>query len=218
MNIEADPNDANRVMAVGQFPSSNIIALVTADATAGSPSFARRDTGQNHEGISPKHFSPKLVCGQSHRWMIGFQISAMNIDYIYTSDDDGISWQIRAALNPGSATAGFAQAMRTGMNIWFTGSMSADGARAYISRDNGLTWEAQTVPNTRTVGVAWNPTLDILFIPTVAGSGGDRIQYMLNPSVIGGVWLTDPVTGLETAMGYTHDCLMSLTGMQVMVR
>lgn len=223
LNLDADPNDPNRLMAAGQFPASSIRVLVTVDATAITPSFSHINTGLGHEGIAAKHISPKLICGQNHRWMIGFQVGGVATDRIYTSDNDGLAWTKRLELSPGGSTFGWAQALRAGMNIWFVGSMAADGLRAYLSKDNGTTWDAQTAPDSKVVGVGWNSALDILFI-TTKGSGTARIQYMLLPTrevqFLGlvGTWLIDPVSGLETAMGYTEASIMNVESMQVRAR
>ncbi len=220
-DIAVDPNDSNRVMAVGHYPATNITTLFSNDATDGLASnWTRAASGLTFEGIAPRYCTPFIMAGDAERWIMGLQPSGVNRLRIYTNDQNGVpaAWTLRYDVTTSVATYGFAERFRAG-NILYVLGTQIDAVNSYPqlrSLNNGQTWE--TIASHSAVGAGvWDSLTDMLIVGRRATPAVDRFPYAQPPEP-GATWYLGIDDGLEAAMGYTLDCLVSTQGMAILRR
>lgn len=203
-DIVVDPNDPNRVMAVGGMFSS-VITLVSTNATAGlSSDWSRQVTGFVFEGQQSRYPTPFVLAGDSERWIIGFMPSGANRMRIYTNDNNGVpaDWTLRHDVVTSGATFGFADRLRAGNILYAIGGHINDleGSGGILrSVDNGQSWQTVATPGAVNAGI-WDGQTDIFIAARNVTTS--RLPYYQppTPDAIGWPGVDD---GLDTAMGYT---------------
>ena len=203
-DIVVDPNDPNRVMAVGWFLASNVITLVSTDATLGAASnWDRQDTGFNYEGIAARYRTPFVMAGDAERWLIGFQPAGVNRLRIYTNDENGVpaAWTLRYDAETGGATFGFGDRLRAGNILYAIGTQINVAEGILRSIDNGQTWQIVDVAPPNAIGAGiWDAQTDMLIIGRRATT--NRLPYY-QPPTPGAISYLGIDAGLNDAMGYT---------------
>ncbi len=216
-NIAIDPNNADRVMVIGSTLGATVVVAVSNDATLGAGASWSRivpATLPGMEGAFPRQLNPKLMAGNSGRWICAHQTAAINDLAIYTSDNDGSTWTRRDLVTPAASTFGYAHLIRAGNYLLATGTMiNTTAVECLRSDDNGQTWQRLArVDDMR--AYAWDSRGDVLIgaIDTFPATG--RIQHMQPPKT-GQAWHTGLDVGLDAAMGYTNPCNIVPTGLAI---
>ncbi len=216
-DIAVDPNNSNRIMAIGNYPATNIATLLSTDATLGASSnWTRVLSGLTFDGIAPRYPTPWIMAGDSERWIIGLQPAGANRIRILTNDQNGVpaAWTLRYDVVTAAPTLGFGDRVRAGNILFAIGTQLNDAEGILRSVDNGTTWQIVNAATDTGSGV-WDAQVDMLV--TGRRSFTDTFIHYQPPEE-GAAARLGLDTGLEAAMGYTLQAQASTQGLAILRR
>ena len=193
--IRVDPNNANRIMAVGGLETDTMRSAYSSDAGAtwdfesGSMSF--------RDGTAADGVFINLEAGGAGRWIIGLSQSDGLAKFIFVSDNFGETWIQKYTVVTTAVTLGWVDSVRTSIgNMYLAGngggaSNGVDG-RVVVSTNNGDTWAPFTGDDrTDIMAVTYDNNQSTLYIGRA--SVANNVLYMKNPSVLG-IWSDDSIS------------------------
>ncbi len=192
--IRVDPNNPNRIMAVGGLETDTMRSAYSPDGGAawtyrsGSMSF--------RDGTAALGSFINLEAVGAQRWIIGLSQTDGLAKFVFTSDDYGKTWIQKYTVGTTAVCHGWVDSVRAGGgNLYMAGNgggaANAVDGRVVMSTDNGDTWTPFTGDDrTDIMAVTYDNSESALYIGRA--SAANNVLYMKNPSVLG-IWSDDSI-------------------------
>jgi hypothetical protein len=205
--IKVDPNNSQRIMAVGLKASIFNKDLVVAVSISSGDSWTRK-TPAIPDILFSLVARVALIAAQNGRWVVAYSTGGgtpNNTKRIDFTDDDGSTW-INAYSELGISGSPWLQPVRLGMQLYI---LLYEGV-LLRSLDNGGSWELINLPTgVKSTALAYDGVLGKLYLGT-QGTGGLWTGALLwatdNPLPVSTTW-SDVTSNLRTATGYDQNGL-----------